>query len=96
MAIEANYLLDTCHNMFTVSVPIQYDNLYRTPVDLTEDLQMTWRGPNCGACELKDGICRFKGDEEEIRCFNLPRRGKWISSPQKLMLIVYVRLKLSK
>ncbi|XP_057511716.1 putative RING-H2 finger protein ATL21B [Actinidia eriantha] len=75
VAIDANYMIDACQKMSAVSVPIQYDYRYRTSVDLTEDLQLTWRGPNCGACEFKGGTCRFKGDGEQIGCFNLPNRG---------------------
>ncbi|KAL6986410.1 RING-type E3 ubiquitin transferase [Sarracenia purpurea var. burkii] len=75
VAISAHYVPSSCRKISTVSVPIRSFYQYEMPMDLTDDLQLTWSVPNCGSCEVAGGTCGFEGDLTEIGCFDLPNRG---------------------
>ncbi|KAL6979456.1 RING-type E3 ubiquitin transferase [Sarracenia purpurea var. burkii] len=66
-----DFVPPSCRNLSTVSVPVQLSS-----VNPSEDLQLTWKVPNCRACEGTGRSCGYVGDTgREIGCSSLPSRG---------------------
>ncbi|XP_075488929.1 RING-H2 finger protein ATL22-like [Primulina tabacum] len=68
----------SCRSIASVSVPLQWSTspFYWESPDLTEDLELVWREPDCRECENRGGFCGYTGGPgREIGCSSSSRSG---------------------
>ncbi|KAK4262898.1 hypothetical protein QN277_028393 [Acacia crassicarpa] len=73
-------LLNESCEVINSSVPYPISNLDTWPVDIGNDLQLTWDRPQCGRCEDLGQDCGFAGDlGHRTACFSRPHESSGLS-----------------
>lgn len=68
----------SCRSIASISVPMQWSTspFYWELPDLTEDLELVWREPDCWDCENRGGFCGYiDGSGRQIGCSSSSRSG---------------------
>lgn len=76
--LSAADLPPSCRSIASVLVPLQWSTspFYWESLDLTGDLELVWREPDCWDCENRGGFCGYiSGSDRQIGCSTSSRSG---------------------